>query len=320
VGCDQALLCDIGGTTARFAVLTGETLGPIDHVAVSACPTAIDAIGGFLGNRGDRSRIGAAVLGVAGPVEGGRCLITNSHWVADSAELRAKLGFASVTLINDFEAIAWAVPHLGADDVKPLAGGRAQPGEPMVVIGPGTGLGMAGIMCRGRGLTVIATEGGHATLPGTTPGEDAVIAHLRQRFGHASAERAVSGPGLENLSAAIAAIDNVAVASRTAAEITRLALDRNCTTCRAAVDMFCAMLGTVAGNLALTFRARGGVYLAGGIAPRLADYLAQSEFRARFEAKGRFREYVEHIPTTIIMNPDAAFLGLKSLAEAAPAR
>jgi glucokinase len=320
VGCDQALLCDIGGTTARFAVLTGETLGPIDHVAVSACPTAIEAIGGFLGNRGDRSRIGAAVLGVAGLVEGGRCLITNSHWVADSAELRAKLGFASVTLINDFEAIAWAVPHLRADDVKPLAGGRAQPGEPMVVIGPGTGLGMAGIMCRGRGLTVIATEGGHATLPGTTPGEDAVIAHLRRRFGHASAERAVSGPGLENLYAAMAAIDNVAVASRSAAEITRLALDRNCTTCRAAVDMFCAMLGTVAGNLALTFRARGGVYLAGGIAPRLADYLAQSEFRARFEAKGRFREYVEHIPTTIIMNPDAAFLGLKSLAEAAPAR
>jgi glucokinase len=314
---DQILLGDVGGTTARFAVLSGERLGPIDHAAVSGHPSLIDAIDGFLGHHGDRSRVGAAVLGVAGPVEGGRCFITNSQWVAESGQLRAKFGFKSVSLINDFEAIARALPHLGAHDVKPLAGGQALAGEPMVVIGPGTGLGMAAVVRSGGDMMIIATEGGHATLPGTTPREDAVIAHLRGRFGHVSAERALSGPGLENLYAAIAALDNVAVASRTAAEVTRLALDRRCTTCRAAVDMFCAMLGTVAGNLALTFRARGGVYLAGGIAPRLADCLAQSDFRARFEAKGRFREYVESIPTTIIVNPDAAFLGLKSLAQAA---
>jgi glucokinase len=314
---DQILLGDIGGTTARFAVLSGDRLGPIDHVAVSGHPSLTDAIGSFLGHHGDRSRVGAAVLGVAGPVGGGRCLITNSHWVADSGQLRAKFGFKSVTLINDFEAIAWALPYLGAHDVKPLGGGQAAAGEPMVVIGPGTGLGMAAMVRRGGDMTVIATEGGHATLPGTTPREDAVIAHLRARFSHVSAERALSGPGLENLHAAIAAIDNAVVASRTAAEITGHALDRSCMTSRAAVDLFCAMLGTVAGNLALTFRARGGVYLAGGIAPRLADYLAQSDFRARFEAKGRLREYVESIPTTIIVNPDAAFLGLKSLAQAA---
>ena len=184
----------------------------------------------------------------------------------------------------------------------------------MVVIGPGTGLGMAGLLRRGSDMTVIATEGGHATLPGTTPREDAVIAQLRRRFGHASAERALSGLGLENLYAATAAVDKVAVSRRTAAEITRRASDRSCPTCRAAVDMFCAMLGTVAGNLALTFRARGGVYIAGGIAPHLAGDLAQSDFRARFVAKGRFREYLEGIPTTVIVNPNAAFLGLKSLA------
>jgi len=319
VGCDQTLLGDIGGTTARFAVLAGDTLGPIDHVAVSAHRSAIDAIGGFLGNRRDHSRIGAAIVGVAGPVQGGRCIITNSDWVADAGALRAAFGFKSVTLVNDFEAMAWALPQLSAHDVKPLAGGQALAGESMAVIGPGTGLGMAGFLRRGSDIMVIATEGGHATLPGTTPREDAVIAHLRRRFGHASAERTLSGPGLENLYAAIAAIDNVAVASRTAAEITGHALDRSCTTCRAAVDMFCAMLGTVAGNLALMFRARGGVYIAGGIAPRLADYLAQSEFRARFVAKGRFRAYLDSIPTAIIVNPDAAFLGLKSLAGAAPA-
>jgi glucokinase len=317
---EQTLLGDIGGTTARFAVLTGDTLGPIDHVAVSGHRSTIDAIGGFLRRHHDHGRIGAAVLGVAGPVEGGRCDITNSHWVADVDELCAAFGLTSARLINDFEALAWALPHLEARDVRPLAGGKALPGDPMVVIGPGTGLGIAALVGRGSDIMVVATEGGHATLPGATAQEDAVIAELRRRFGHVSAERALSGPGLENLFAAVAAIDGALVASRTAAEITRHALDRSCPTSRAAVDMFCAMLGTVAGNLALTFRARGGVYVAGGIAPRIADHLATSEFRARFESKGRFRTYLECIPTTIILNSDAAFLGLKSLAERAPAR
>jgi glucokinase len=220
-------------------------------------------------------------------------------------------------LINDFEALAWSLPYLTAHDVNPLGRGNALPGEPVAVIGAGTGLGMAGLVHRGSDMVVVATEGGHATLPGSTAREDAVIAYLRGRFGHVSAERALSGPGLENLYAAIAVIDNATVASRTAAEVTQRALDRSCATCRAAADMFCAMLGTVAGNLALMFRARGGVYLGGGITPRLADYLAQSEFRERFVAKGRFRNYLESIPTAIIMNPDAAFLGLKSLARAA---
>ena len=324
MSCDQTLLGDIGGTTARFAILTGDTLGSVDHVAVSHHPTLIGAIDGYLGSH-DRNRVGAVVLGVAGPVEGARCTIINSRWVIDADELRTAFGFKSIRLINDFEAIAWALPELRAHDVKPLAGGTASPQETMAVIGPGTGLGMAGLVRRegdmtGGAVTVVATEGGHATLPGTTAREDAVIAHLRGRFGHVSAERALSGPGLENLHTAIAAIDNAAVSSLTAAEITRHALDRSCPTCVAAVDMFCAMLGTVAGNLALMFRARGGVYIAGGIAPRLVDHLARSEFRARFVAKGRYRTYLESIPITLIVNPDAAFLGLKALAGTASAR
>jgi glucokinase len=163
-------------------------------------------------------------------------------------------------------------------------------------------------------MTIVPTEGGHATLPGATPREDAVIEHLRHKFGHVSAERALSGPGLENLHSAIAAIDGIGVSSKTAAEIVRQALDRSCPVSVAAVDMFCAMLGTVAGDLALMFRARSGVYIAGGIAPRIVDLLAQSEFRARFIAKGRYRPYLESVPTAVIVNSDAAFLGLKSLA------
>jgi glucokinase len=311
---EQTLLGDIGGTTARFAVLTEDTLSPIDHLPVSHHRSMIDAIESFLASRQDRDRIGAAVLGVAAPVEGGRSVLVNSQWVVDAAELRAAFGFRSISLINDFEAIAYALPHLSALDVKPLAGGEPQLGESMAVIGPGTGLGMAGVVRRGDRVTIVPTEGGHASLPGTTAREDAVIAHLRHKFGHVSAERALSGPGLENLHAAIAAIDGVAVSSETAAEIVRQALDRSSPVCVAAVDMFCAMLGTVAGDLALMFRARGGVYIAGGIAPRIVDLLARSEFHARFSAKGRFQSYLESVPTAVIVNSDAAFLGLKSLA------
>jgi glucokinase len=312
--CDRTLLGDIGGTTARFAVLAGDSLGPIDHLPVSGYRSMIEAIEGYLGGRQDRNRIDAAVLGVAGPVENGRCVIINSQWVIDAAELRTAFGFKSISVINDFEAIAYALPYLSEHDVRPLAGGKPSLGESMAVIGPGTGLGMAGVIRRAGGTTIVPTEGGHASLPGTTTREDAVIAHLRGKFGHASAERALSGPGLENLHSAIAAIDGIAVSSRTAAEIIRQALDRSCPVSVAAVDMFCAMLGTVAGDLALMFRARGGVYIAGGIVPRFVDLLARSEFHARFVAKGRFQPDLERVPTAVIVNPDAAFLGLKSLA------
>jgi glucokinase len=313
VACRKTLLGDIGGTTARFAVLTGDALGPVDHLPVSEHRSIVDAIRDDLDSRGERGSIESAVFGVAGPIENGRCVLTNSRWVIDAAELQAVCGFKSAHLINDFEAVAHALPHLRESDVRPIAGGKPL-GESMAVLGPGTGLGVAGVVHHGDGMTVIPTEGGHASLPGQTLREDAVIACLRDRFGHASAERALSGPGLENLYHAIAAVDGAIAPERTAAEITQQALDGSCPVCEAAVDMFCAMLGTVAGDLALMFRARGGVFIAGGIAPRIADHLARSEFRTRFMAKGRFRPYLERIPVAVIVNPDSAFLGLKALA------
>jgi glucokinase len=313
----KTLLGDIGGTTVRLAVLAGDALGPVDHRPVARYRSPADAIRDYLESRGP---IRAAVLDVAAPIENGRGTLVNSGWVIDAAELQDAFGFKQVHLINDFEAVAHALPHLTAGDVRPVVGGKAppaetqQPGETMAVLGPGTGLGMAGLVRHGGRMIVVPTEGGHATLPGVTTREDAVIARLRARFGHVSAERALSGPGLENLHAAIAAIDGVAVPDRTAAEITQYALDGTCPVCVAAVDMFCAMLGTVAGDLALTFRARGGVYIAGGIAPRIADVLTRSEFQARFVAKGRFQSYMQRIPVAIVINPDSAFLGLKALA------
>jgi len=164
------------------------------------------------------------------------------------------------------------------------------------------------------GDIVIGSEGGHASLAGSSPREDAIIAKLRSQFGHASAERALSGDGLRNLYHTIAALDGLTVPKRSAEEITLAAIDGSCATSRAAVDAFCSLLGSVAGNLALSFGAQGGVYIAGGIVSHIRDYFLKSQFRARFEAKGRLSRYLQAIPVYLILHDDPAFVGLQALA------
>jgi glucokinase len=317
----HCLLGDIGGTNARFALLTGKQLGQIEHVTAADYPNVGDAIAAFLSRQkaqlGAKPAIAVAVLAIAGPIAGDRCAITNSPWIIDSAELRSKFGFSSIRLINDFEAVALSLPHLTARDVVPIGGGEAQAGEPMVVLGPGTGFGAAALIWQDGKTIPIATEGGHSTLAAGSRREDAIIEYLRGHFGHVSIERAVSGMGLENLHRAIADLDGIAVPARDPTGITQAGLSDECPVSRVALETFCALLGSVAGNFALTFRACGGVYIAGGIAPRIADFLARSEFRDRFESKGRFRNFLERIPTSIIMHPNPSFPGLKALAETA---
>ncbi|RAI43152.1 glucokinase [Rhodoplanes roseus] len=307
------LLADIGGTNARFALMT-DRLGAIRHLKVSEYPGPKDAMATVLRAEGPGLRLAGAVLAVAAPVEGDSCRFTNSPWVVDAAELRAAFGIPQVVLVNDFEAVGWSLASLAPGDLLAVGAGAAVPHGPMVVLGPGTGLGVAALVPGPGGSVVVPTEGGHATLAVTTDREAAVVALLRRRYGHVSAERALSGPGIEALHAAIAAVDGVLVPARRAAEITQLAEEGTCPVCRAAVDMFCAMLGSVAGDLALIFRARGGVFVAGGIVPRLGQRFASSEFRARFEAKGRFEPYLAAIPTSVIVHPDVAFVGLQAIA------
>lgn len=311
----STLFGDIGGTNARFALLAEGKLSSVVTLTVAEHANAIEAISHFLSRHAGGAVPSAAILAVAGPVEGDRCVILNSQWVIDASELRAAYGFEKVRLLNDFEAIAWALPRLTAGDVHRIGGGQAAANAPMVVLGPGTGFGVAALVPATQGPLVIASEGGHATLPAASAREAAVIDKLRERFGHVSVERALSGPGLENLYRTIALLDGVAAEERSAVEITQAAIDTACPISRAALDMFCAMLGTVAGDLALIFRAQGGVYIAGGIAPRILNVITQSEFRARFVAKGRYRNYLEKIPTNVIRRPDAAFLGMWALHE-----
>jgi glucokinase len=308
------LVGDIGGTNARFALIKDAALGPMTWIKDAEFPTFLDAVQAFLGQQG-RPRLDAALFAVAGPVEENRARLTNRQWVIDASELRDALELAWARVVNDFEATAWSLPHLGPNEVRAIGGGTPIEGAPLAVLGPGTGFGTSCYARNRSGGVVIASEGGHAALSPGSPAEDRVIGLLRERFGHVSVERALSGAGLENLFRALATIEGVELPERTAADISRRALDGSCAVSRAALAMFCAFLGSVAGDVALTFGARGGIFLAGGIAPRIPDFLAHSEFRARFEAKGPARPYVERIPTGIIVSEDATFVGLRALVQ-----
>jgi len=310
----RVLLADIGGTNARFAILDDSIVGMMTHLLVRDHATFHGALDKYLGGLAEPDRIEAAVIAVAGPVQNGRCVLTNSSWVIDEEDLRAAYGLWAARLVNDFEAVAWSLPHLAADKLLQIGGRQPLAGLPLVAVGPGTGLGVGVNIPHAAGHIVLASEGGHATMAANSPREDAVIAYLRQRFGHVSAERVLSGGGLENLYQALAALDGLILPDRSAAEITRDGINATCATSRAALGMFCAMLGNVAGNLALTTGAKGGIYIAGGILRQMPDYLVTSEFRARFEDKGRLRSYLEPIPAYLIINDDVAFTGLHALA------
>lgn len=311
---EGVVLADVGGTNVRFAVWKNGVLTPIEHLRVADYQQFADAFRAFLADRADRSPIRHALLGVAGVVEGERCALTNNPWVVAADELRSRFGFSSVRIFNDFEVVAWSLPHFASSDLCMIGGGKPKTDAPMVVLGPGTGLGVAAYLHGAKGGVVIRSEGGHATMASSSVREDAIIEKLRQQFGHVSGERALSGDGLENLYHAIALLESQIVPQRTAAEITRAAIADSCAVSRAALNAFCALLGTFAGNLALTFGAQGGVYIAGGIVSHIRDYLLQSEFRSHFEAKGRLSRYLQTIPVFLILHDDPAFVGLQSLA------
>jgi glucokinase len=306
------LLGDIGGTNARLAVATDSVLGPVTSFEVSRFARFTDVVDLFLREDRHRGRLRHALFSIAAPIHGERSVLTNSPWVIDAIELQATFGLRS-QLINDFSAVAHSLPLLSPANLANIGGGAADKTSPMAVLGPGTGLGVACLIQRAGTPIVIPSEGGHATLAATCDREDQIIQHLRQRFGHASAERAVSGPGLENIYRAIGVLDKAETALQNATQITRSALSGECRMAVEALNVFCAFLGSFAGNVALTFRARGGVYIAGGISPRIVNFMRRSQFRARFEAKGRFREYLKEISVNVITHPAAAFVGLTSV-------
>jgi glucokinase len=306
------LLGDIGATNARFALLSNGSLNAINTFEVAKFGQFTDVLAIFIKEHCRQTQIHQALLAIAGPITGERVLLTNSSWVIDARELQTDFALHT-RFVNDFEAVALSLPSLTSNDLAQIGDGRSEVGAPLAVLGPGSGLGVPCLIDHFERRVVIASEGGHATLAPTSEEEDHIVNQLRKRFGHVSAERAISGSGLENIYQALAALEGLQIPPLSATEITKNALSGECQLATRSLSAFSAFLGSFAGNVALTFGARGGVYIAGGISPRILNCLIRSEFRNRFEAKGRFQSYLETIPTYVITHPAAALIGLKYL-------
>jgi len=313
------LVGDIGATHARFGLVSPDGKLLLSRTFADEDYPAIDgAIAAFLADRGPLPMPRQGAIAIASPITGDRVAMTNHPWNFSVGALKDRLGFDRLEVVNDFTALAMALPRLAPEDVQAVGGGSASPGAPIGVLGPGSGLGVSGLIPSGARWIALTGEGGHATMAPASDREGAVLDRMRRHFDHISAERALSGPGLVNLYNTLAVIDAVPAKGYTAAQITDLALRAEDPLCAETTTMFCAMLGTVAGNLALTLGARGGVYIGGGIVPKLGQMFIDSPFRERFEAKGRFRSYLEAIPTFVVTHPLPAFLGCAALLAQAP--
>ena len=315
---DKTLLVgDVGGTNARFALAHMVEGRPVleNHQSFPAAehPTFLGGIKAYLD--GCDVKPTACVLAVAGPVTDGEIDLTNSPWRVSEAELET-LGLKPARLINDFEALAWGAPVVPADQLASLGGpDEGEAHATVAVLGPGTGFGVSALVRDGRGGEMaMPSEGGHACFPPGDPIEDEILRILRKRYTRVSIERLICGPGLLNMHRALAEIDGRETHIDDPAQITQEALDDPRSHCGATLARFCAILGAVAGDIALTTGARGGVYIAGGIAPRILPFLQASPFRERFERKGRFQDYMAAIPTKVILHKHAALLGAARVA------
>ena len=311
------LLGDVGGTNVRLAI-QGQVDGPLLRVGTYACasfPGVLDAIRHHLAVEAlDCPRWGA--IGIATAITGDAVRMTNHPWSFSIRALETSLGMDQLMVLNDFSALAMSLQALREDERWQVGGGSPVTRAPMALIGPGTGLGVSGLVptLSGAGMVPIAGEGGHVTLSSFNSEERAVLEVLHWRFGHASAERALSGPGLENLYMALGQVRGARVRELAAHEVTAAAQAGSDPQASDTLDLFSSLLGNVAGNLALTLGARGGVYVGGGIVQRLGRHFNAARFRQSFEAKGRFREFLSQIPSFIILRTEQAALKGASLA------
>jgi glucokinase len=298
------LLADIGGSKSRFAIANSS--GALEHVQVIHNDTAADldaAVSRYLEETGARPR--AATLALAGPVEGEEVVLTNrTNWRIRRVEFAERFGLSELRLLNDFEAIAWALPHLGPAHTRPLGSAVPVREGVKVVLGPGTGLGVAALLPADGRWHVIASEGGHASFGPQAPDEAEVFARLRDECGAVSAETVLSGAGLVRLARAL----DPQAACHAAETIAASALARE-PAAQAAARLFVRLLGRFAGGLALTFKALGGVYIAGGVASGLGPLLDEPQFRAAFEAHPPHQALLETIPTLLITCEEPGLIG-----------
>ncbi len=303
------LVADIGGTNVRFGITTAD--GDVRGITTYRCadyPSLTAAARAYLDAAGEPPPSQAA-LAVAGPVQGDTIRMTNHLWTFSTADVRRELELDRLEVLNDFAALALAVPALAGEDLTVIRSGTAVGSAPCAVLGPGTGLGVAALLPDGDSWTALTTEGGHRDLAAQNEREWQIVRHLSQRFEHVSVERVLSGPGLVNLYEAISRLSDEEPQSLTPAAVVAGARERSSPACVEAAKLFSGWLGAVASDLVLTLGAFGGVYLGGGILPKMGGVFDVDFFCERFLAKGRFREYLRPIPVAVIVRPYATLLG-----------
>ncbi|WP_396438416.1 glucokinase [Limnohabitans sp.] len=305
------LLGDIGGTNARFALVMGNG-SPITHevtLPTGQFPDLAAAASAYLQQVG-QTAVRQACIAIANPIDGDLLKMTNNHWQFSIEATRQSLGLDGLLMLNDWEAMAMAAPALNGRDLEQIGPGEPVSNAPKGLIGPGTGLGVSSLVRSRQGDWVpIAGEGGHVSLSPTSEREADILRVLWQTYPHVSAERVISGMGLENLYRAICQLNGTEPEALVAAQVSERGLAASDVACEEALACMCSMLGNAAANLALTLGARGGIYIGGGVIGRLGDYFARSGFRAAFEAKGRFASYMQRIPTYVIRAEQPALIG-----------
>lgn len=305
-----SLVADIGGTNARFALVAegDRTLIEPRSLAVADYPDIVQAIHAYLQLTG-LDQPWQAAISVASPVTGDQLKMTNHSWSLSVRETRAALGLRHLKVLNDYTALALALPLFTESQCRRIGGGVALAGQPMAVIGPGTGLGVSGVVPVGDHWVPLESEGGHVSYGPLNARELQIIELLRESHEHVSAELLVSGSGLALIYQMICRIERGEAKRLSPGEVSSLALEGEDSLAAEALEIFCGILGTVAGNLALTIGARGGIYIGGGIVPRFIEYFAASSFRGRFERHGRMTAYLREIPTHVIDTAYPAFIG-----------
>ncbi|MGF6768924.1 glucokinase [Paraburkholderia sp. GAS199] len=307
------LLADIGGTNARFALETAP--GEIGSVQVYPCasyPGVAEVIKKYLKDT-KIGRVNHAAIAIANPVDGDQVSMTNHDWSFSIEATRRALGFDTLLVVNDFTALAMALPGLTDAQRVQVGGGTRRPNSVIGLLGPGTGMGVSGLIPADDRWIALGSEGGHATFAPADEREDIVLQYARKKWSHVSFERVAAGPGIEVIYRALAGRDKKRVAANVdTVEIVKRALDGEPLAAES-VDVFCGILGTFAGNIAVTLGALGGIYIGGGVVPRLGEFFARSSFRKRFEAKGRFEAYLQNVPTYVITAEYPAFLGVSAI-------
>ncbi|WON78946.1 glucokinase [Serratia sp. UGAL515B_01] len=304
-----ALVGDVGGTNARFALCSIETGEITQSKTYSGLEfDSLEAvIRQYLGEQ--QLQIQDACIAIACPVTEDWVAMTNHSWAFSISAMKTSLGLKHLEVINDFTAVSMAIPMLSEADVLQFGGAKAQKDKPIAVYGAGTGLGVAHLVHVNRRWVSLPGEGGHVDFAPNSEEEDIILKVLRSEVGHVSAERVLSGPGLVNLYRAIVKADNRLPEKWAPKDITERALAESCTDCLRALSLFCVILGRFGGNLALNLGTFGGVYIAGGIVPRFMEFFKASGFRAAFEDKGRFKDYVKPIPVFMITHSQPGLLG-----------